>query len=103
MRITLNIVASLLVLAGIIWFLQGVNVLLAFCGRPSDIGCRKAGKVHLNAPDSKGDSGSFALDRTRPHSESKCIFMSPFREIKSCRRLHSTAQNQNSKEHQIGH
>ena len=27
MRITLNIVASLLVLAGAIWFLQGVNVL----------------------------------------------------------------------------
>ena len=27
MRITLNIVASLLVLVGAIWFLQGVNVL----------------------------------------------------------------------------
>jgi hypothetical protein len=27
MRITLNIVASLLVLAGAIWFLQGINVL----------------------------------------------------------------------------
>ena len=27
MRITLNIVATLLVLAGAIWFLQGVNVL----------------------------------------------------------------------------
>ena len=27
MRITLNIVASLLVLAGMIWFLQGINVL----------------------------------------------------------------------------
>jgi hypothetical protein len=27
MRITLNIVASLLVLSGAIWFLQGVNVL----------------------------------------------------------------------------
>jgi hypothetical protein len=27
MRITLNIVASLLVLAGVIWFLQGINVL----------------------------------------------------------------------------
>ena len=27
MRITLNIVASLLVLAGAVWFLQGINVL----------------------------------------------------------------------------
>jgi uncharacterized membrane protein HdeD (DUF308 family) len=27
MRITLNIAASLLVLAGVIWFLQGINVL----------------------------------------------------------------------------
>jgi hypothetical protein len=27
MRITLNIVASLLVLAGAIWFLQGINIL----------------------------------------------------------------------------
>jgi hypothetical protein len=27
MRIILNIVASLLVLAGVIWFLQGINVL----------------------------------------------------------------------------
>ena len=27
MRITLNIVASLLVLSGAIWFLQGINVL----------------------------------------------------------------------------
>ena len=27
MRITLNIIASLLVLAGAIWFLQGINVL----------------------------------------------------------------------------
>ena len=27
MRITLNIVASLLFLAGVIWFLQGINVL----------------------------------------------------------------------------
>ena len=27
MRITMNIVASLLVLAGAIWFLQGINVL----------------------------------------------------------------------------
>jgi uncharacterized membrane protein HdeD (DUF308 family) len=27
MRIALNIVASLLVLAGVIWFLQGINVL----------------------------------------------------------------------------
>ena len=28
MRIILNIIASLLVLAGAIWFLQGINVLL---------------------------------------------------------------------------
>jgi hypothetical protein len=27
MRIVLNIVASLMVLAGVIWFLQGINVL----------------------------------------------------------------------------
>ena len=27
MRITLNIVASLMVLVGVIWFLQGINVL----------------------------------------------------------------------------
>jgi hypothetical protein len=27
MRITLNVVASLLVLAGAVWFLQGINVL----------------------------------------------------------------------------
>jgi hypothetical protein len=27
MRITLNIVGSLVVLAGVIWFLQGINVL----------------------------------------------------------------------------
>jgi hypothetical protein len=27
MRITLNIVASLLILAGAVWFLQGINVL----------------------------------------------------------------------------
>jgi hypothetical protein len=27
MRIALNIVASLMVLAGVIWFLQGINVL----------------------------------------------------------------------------
>jgi hypothetical protein len=27
MRITLNVVASLLVLAGVVWFLQGINVL----------------------------------------------------------------------------
>jgi uncharacterized membrane protein HdeD (DUF308 family) len=27
MRITLNVVASLLVLTGVVWFLQGINVL----------------------------------------------------------------------------
>ena len=27
MRVTLNVVATLLVLAGVIWFLQGINVL----------------------------------------------------------------------------